>query len=90
MRSLRTLRGRVLVKHRPQPEQTESGLWLPLSAQERPQWGELVAKSLGSDLTLGSLVMFPKFSDKRIELEGETYELLYERHLLLELIPTRR
>jgi len=84
-RRIRTLKGRVLIKHRPPPSQTKGGLYLPPSAQERPQLGELVAKSLGSDLAEGSLVMFPKFSDRRIQLEGETYELTHERELLLEL-----
>ena len=88
-RRIRTLKGRVLVKHQPPPSITEGGIIIPLGEQERPQLGELVAKSAGSDLQVGSLVMFPKFSDKRIQLEGETYELTHEDHLLLEIQPTK-
>lgn len=92
MAKLRPLGGRVLVK-RLQAKQTRGGIYLPESAQKKPQVGEVVAIGNGSvdedgnkqavELSIGSQVYFSTFSGNEVKLDGEEdYLILNEDDIL--------
>lgn len=89
MSMLRLVGPRVLVRRLATSGTTRSGLVLPDSARELPQLGRVVAVGTHKidrktrerrplDVRVGQLVMFPKYHDLYVELEGE--RLLELRH----------
>jgi chaperonin GroES len=94
--TIRLVGPKVLVRPCPIPEQTRSGLFLAVSAQERPQLGRVVAvgeywpfwtkgQTVIShldrrplDVKVNQLVLFPKYHDLTVEINGEL--LLELRH----------
>lgn len=80
---------KVLVRRESEVEQTQSGLFLPSEARERPNIGRVVAVGSyrgGAPLPLakGDLVLFPKMHDRVVWINGE--ELLYFNHNELEAV----
>jgi len=85
-----TLIGRkALIRREPEVSVTRGGLVLPAVARERPQIGTIVAigrRRIG-DPTLGSTVMFPKYTDptsRGVLIEGELLLYLEIDELLCE------
>ncbi len=82
---IQPLGSRVLVRIIPEETVTKSGLFLPDTAKEKPQRGEVVA--LGDDtetikVTVGDRVLFPKYTGTELRLEGEDHLLLESDDLL--------
>jgi chaperonin GroES len=70
---------------------TKSGLFVPDTAKEKPQRGEVVA--VGDDtetikVALGDRVLFPKYTGTEIRLEGEDHLLIESTDLLAILRDT--
>jgi chaperonin GroES len=91
-RKLRPLYDRVIVKRVGSEDTTKGGIIIPDSAKEKPLEGEVVAVGKGKLLDNGTQrtpmvkegdrVLFAKYAETEIKLEGETYLLLREDDLL--------
>jgi chaperonin GroES len=78
---------RVLIKPLEQETKTSSGLYLPESAKEKPQTGEVVA--IGDDesikLKVKDKVLFAKYSGTEFKFDGVEYLLLEANDVLARL-----
>jgi chaperonin GroES len=91
MSKIRPLGDRVVVKVLKQ-EQTSGGIYLPDTAQEKPQMGEVIAVGPGKmdddgdrlpmDVKTGERVIFAKYSGTEVKLDGAEYLLLAEKDIL--------
>jgi chaperonin GroES len=88
MTNLRPLHDRVVVKRTEEKEQMIGGLYIPDTAKEKPQQGEVVAIGDGRiledgtrvplDLNVGDQVLFGKYSGTEVKLNDEEYLILRE------------
>ncbi len=81
---------RVLIKVLQQPQQTESGIYLPETAKEKPQEGEVVALGPEVDeddtpLAVGDIVMYPKYTGTEIKIDGEDYLIMDASDILAKI-----
>ena len=89
---IRPLYDRVVVKRIEQKEQMQGGLYIPDSAKEKPQEGEVVAVGKGKrlengttvplDVQPGDRILFGKYSGSDIKLEDEEYLIMREDEVL--------
>ncbi len=94
-RTFTPLGDRILVKPAEREEQTKSGIFLPDTAQEKPQEGTIIevgpgrvtddGKRVPMDLKKGDLVLYAKYGGTEIKEEGEEYLLLTERDILAKV-----
>ena len=92
MATIKPLQDRVLVKRLEAEEKTASGLYIPDSAKEKPQEGEVVAVGPGKvleggnkvELTVkpGDKILFSKYAGTDIKLDGEEYLIMREDDIL--------
>ncbi|NOX63708.1 MAG: co-chaperone GroES [Chloroflexi bacterium] len=82
---------RVLIKILKQEDRTSAGIYLPETAKEKPQEGEVVA--IGPDvdedetpLKVGDVVMFPKYSGTEVKIDGEEHLLIEAGDILARII----
>ncbi len=91
--AIKPLGDRVLVKVLEAKEKTESGIYLPDSAKEKPQEAEVIAVGQGKVLESGKVqapevkvkdkVLFGKYSGTAVTTkEGEEYLILREDDIL--------
>lgn len=76
-------------------EKTKSGLYVPDTAKEKPQEGEVLAVGPGAmneqgerlpmSLAVGDRVIFSKYAGTEIKLDGEEYLIMAERDILAKL-----
>ncbi|MGC8734302.1 MAG: co-chaperone GroES [bacterium] len=89
---LKMLEDRVLVKPMPQEDKTESGIYLPDSAKERPQKGEVMEVGPGKlldngqrvtpSVKKGDKILFGKYAGTEVKFKGEEYIILRESEIL--------
>jgi chaperonin GroES len=89
---LQPLGDRVLVKPTEKEEKTKSGIYLPDTAKEKPQEGEIIAvgpgrydetgKRIPMDLKVGDKVIYAKYGGTEIKVEGEEMMILRESDIL--------
>jgi chaperonin GroES len=89
---LQPLADRVLVKPIEKEEKTKSGIYLPDTAKEKPQEGEVLAvgpgkmsddgKRVPPDLKVGDRVIYAKYGGTEIKLDGEDLIILRESDIL--------
>ena len=94
-RTFTPLGDRVLVKPAEREEQTKSVIFLPDTAQEKPQEGTIIevgpgrvtddGKRVPIDLKKGDLVLYAKYGGTEIKEDGEEYLLLTERDILAKV-----
>ena len=94
-RTFTPLGDRILVKPAEREEQTKSGIFLPDTAQEKPQEGTIIevgpgrvtdeGKHIPMALKKGDLVLYAKYGGTEIKEEGEEYLLLTERDILAKV-----
>ena len=90
--NLRPLQDRILVKRVEEETKTAGGLFIPETAKEKPQRGEIVAagngkktdegKVLPLDVKVGDKVLFGKYSGNEIKVDGEEYLIMREDDIL--------
>ncbi len=87
MTTIEPLGTRVLIRPLEQEAKTSSGLFLPETAKEKPQTGEVVAVGTDEDMKLkaGDKVLFAKYSGTEFKLDGVEYLLLEESDVLARL-----
>jgi chaperonin GroES len=78
---------RFLIRPLEQDSKTSSGLYLPETAREKPQTGEVVA--IGTDeeikLKVKDKVLFAKYSGTEFKMDGVDYLLLDANDVLARL-----
>ncbi len=89
---IRPLHDRVVVKRIEESETMKGGLYIPDSAKEKPQQGEVVAvgkgkraddgKLLTLDVQVGDRILFGKYSGNDITLDGNEYLIMREDEIL--------
>ncbi len=90
--NIRPLYDRIVVKRIEQQEQMQGGLYIPDSAKEKPQEGEVVAVGKGKrledgkvvplDVQVGDRILFGKYSGSEIKLNGEEHLIMREEDIL--------
>jgi chaperonin GroES len=89
---IRPLHDRVVVKRIEENETMVGGLYIPDSAKEKPQQGEVVAVGKGKrddsgkvnalDVQVGDRILFGKYSGSDIKLDGNEYLIMREDEIL--------
>ena len=89
---IRPLYDRIVVKRVEEQETMKGGLYIPDSAKEKPQEGEVVAIGKGKrledgklvplDVQVGDRILFGKYSGSDIKLDGEEYMIMREDEVL--------
>jgi chaperonin GroES len=91
--NIRPLHDRIVVKRiEEETEKTASGLFIPDSAKEKPQQGEVVAVGNGKrnekgerdalDVKAGDRILFGKYSGSDIKIDGIEYLIMREDEVL--------
>jgi chaperonin GroES len=82
---------RVVVRSLEETEQTRGGLFIPETAKEKPQQGEIVAVGPGRfeegnrvpmDVKVGDKVLYGKYSGTEVTIDGEQLLILRESDVL--------
>jgi chaperonin GroES len=89
---IRPLYDRIVVKRIEQKEQMQGGLFIPDSAKEKPQEGEVMAvgkgkrledgKVIALDVQVGDRILFGKYSGSDIKLDDNEYLIMREDEVL--------
>ncbi|HBH60202.1 MAG TPA: co-chaperone GroES [Nitrospiraceae bacterium] len=90
--NLKPLKDRVLVKYSEEPEKSAGGLYIPDTAKEKPQRGEIVAVGSGKitddgkvqkmEVKVGDIVLFEKYSGSKINIDEKEYLIIREDDIL--------
>lgn len=90
--TIRPLNDRIIVRRTEDQEQMRGGLYIPDTAKEKPQEGEVIAVGNGKlldngtriaiDIKAGDKVLFGKYAGTEIKLDGEEYLILREDDVL--------
>src|SRR5919197_4419998 len=90
--NIRPLYDRIVVKRIEQQEAMQGGLYIPDTAKEKPQEGEVVAVGQGKrlengkliplDVKAGDRILFGKYSGSDIKLDGQEYLIMREDEVL--------
>ncbi len=83
---LKPLGDRIVIKVIEDTEQTSGGIFIPDSAKEKPQKGEIVAVGAGKindkgerepmDVKVGDTVLYAKYAGTDIKMDGVEYKIL--------------
>ena len=88
---LAPLADRVVIKALEETETMRGGLYIPDTAKEKPQQGEIIAvgpgrfekdKRVPMDVKVGDKVLYGKYSGTEVTIEGEQYLILRESDVL--------
>jgi chaperonin GroES len=89
--NIKPLSDRVVVKAADEGEQMRGGLYIPDTAKEKPQQGEVIAAGPGKyedgklvpmSVKVGDKVLYGKYSGTEITLDGDQYLILRESDVL--------
>jgi len=93
--NVKPLADRVVVLPLDEDEQMRGSLYIPDTAKEKPQSGEIVAVGEGKlsdegvriapDVEVGQTVLYGKYSGTEVTVEGEEYLILRESDILAVL-----
>jgi len=89
---IRPLADRVVVKALDESEQMRGGLYIPDTAKEKPQQGEIVAVGPGKlsdqgerlepEVKVGDVVLYGKYSGTDVTVDSEEFLILREADVL--------
>ena len=92
MSKVRPLGERVIVKPNPREEKTAGGLFIPDTAKEKPQQGEVIAVGPGRkaedgtllpmEFKVGDKVLYGKYAGTELKMDGEVYLIVKESDIL--------
>jgi chaperonin GroES len=90
--NIRPLSDRVVIKPLQAEERTKGGIYIPDTAKERPQQGEIVAvgpgritedgKKIPMEVKVGDRVLYGKYAGTEITVDGEEYLIMRESDIL--------
>jgi chaperonin GroES len=85
------LEDRILVRRKTAVTKSAGGIIIPDTATEKPQFGDIVAvgpgilkkgKRIPVDFTAGQHVIFGKWNEDTVKIDGESLVLLREKDIL--------
>jgi chaperonin GroES len=85
------LADRVVIRALAEAEETRGGLYIPDTAKEKPQQGEVIAvgpgrfekdKRVPMEVKVGDKVLYGKYSGTEVTLDGAPYLILRESDVL--------
>jgi len=89
---LRPLQDRILVKRTEEEEKTAGGIFIPDTAKEKPQMGQIISVGNGKktedgkvipvDLKAGDNVLFGRYAGTEVKVEGNDYLIMREDDIL--------
>ena len=89
---VRPLHDRILVRRTEEETKTAGGLFIPDSAKEKPQRGEIVAagkgrvteegKTMPLEVKVGDKILFAKYAGTEIKFSGEEFLMMREEDIL--------
>ena len=88
------LADRVVIRPLEEAEQMRGGLYIPDTAKEKPQQGEIIAVGPGRwekgervamELKVGDKVLYGKYSGTEVTIEDETFLVIKESDVLAKL-----
>lgn len=92
---LQPLADRVVVRPIEREEKTKSGIYLPDTAREKPQEGEVLAvgpgrigedgKRIALDVKAGDTVIYAKYGGTEIKVEGKELLIMRESDVLAKV-----
>ncbi|HUS90057.1 MAG TPA: co-chaperone GroES [Desulfosporosinus sp.] len=89
--NIKPLADRVIIKALPMEEKTKSGIYMPDTAKEKPQEGEVIAVGPGKmekgervplDVKANDRVIYSKYAGTEVKYDGEEYLILKEADIL--------
>ena len=91
--TIKPLHDRVIVKRIDESaDKTAGGLFIPDSAKEKPQEGEVIAAGAGKykengerqplDVKTGDRILFGKYSGSEIKIDGDEFLIMREDEIL--------
>jgi len=93
---LQPLADRVVVRPIEREGQTKTGIYLPDTAKEKPQEGEIVAvgpgkmtddgKVIAMDVKVGDIVIYAKYGGTEIKIDDEDLMILRESDILAKKV----
>ncbi|MHC4952421.1 MAG: co-chaperone GroES [Planctomycetota bacterium] len=95
--NIRPLRNRIVVKPIEREEQTAGGIYLPDTAKEKPQTGEVVAvgsgeyieetgKTVPPPLEVGEKVFYGKYAGTDVKVGGDEFKILEVKDVLAKFV----
>ena len=89
---VRPLHDRILVRRMAEEEKTAGGLFIPDTAKEKPQKGQIIAtgkgrvtedgKTLPLEVKVGDTVLFGKYAGTELKLDGQELLMMREEDIL--------
>ena len=90
--SIRPLADKIVIKVVEENEQTSGGIFIPDSAKEKPQKGEIVAVGPGRfledgkreemDVKTGDIILYAKYSGTDVKMNDTIYKILSIKDVL--------
>ena len=84
--ALKPLQDRIVIKVIEDTEQTSGGIFIPDSAKEKPQRGEVVAVGEGKSndkgekepmgVNVGDIILYAKYAGTDVKMDGVEYKIL--------------
>ena len=84
--ALKPVQDRIVIKVIEDTEQTAGGIFIPDSAKEKPQKGEVVAVGEGKTndkgekepmgVNVGDIVLYAKYAGTEVKMDGVEYKIL--------------
>jgi len=84
--TLKPLQDRIVIKVIEDTEQTAGGIFIPDSAKEKPQKGEVVAVGEGKTndkgekepmgVNVGDIILYAKYAGTEVKMDGVEYKIL--------------
>ncbi len=92
---IRPLADRVLIEPAAAETKTQSGLYIPDNAKEKPMQGKVIALGAGKrdekgaliapEVKVGDVVLYGKYSGTEVSVEGKTYLIVRESDIFAVL-----
>ena len=85
---LQPMHGRILVEPFEAKDKTSGGIYIPDTAKEKLQEGEViaVAEDATGEVAVGDHVLYKEFAGTEVKIEGEDYILLTDDDLLAKYL----
>ena len=94
--ALKPLQDRIVIKVIEETEQTSGGIFIPDSAKEKPQKGEVVAVGEGKTndkgekepmgVNVGDIILYAKYAGTDVKMDGVEYKILSIKDALAVLV----
>ena len=86
---------KIVVQPVESEETTASGLYLPTSAQEKPQTAKVVAvgeggivdgKEIKMVVSVGDVILYSKYAGNEYKIDGQTYVIIRQSDVLAKVL----